>query len=78
MARPEPRTLLVSIVELRGRLRHVLNDARRGNRVLVTRDGDPIAVILGLDEWERLAPEEAQAALDLAERAADRADIPQD
>ncbi len=76
MARPEPRTLLVPIVELRGRLRHVLNDARRGNQILVTRDGDPIAVILGLDEWERLAPEDAQAALDLVERAADRANVP--
>jgi prevent-host-death family protein len=76
MARANPRTVLVPIVELRARLRHVLNDARRGNRVLVTRDGDPIAVILSLEEWERLAPEDAQAAQALADRVVDDADRP--
>ncbi len=40
-----------------------LNLARHGERILITRDGEPVAVMMGLDDWERLAPAEARVAL---------------
>ncbi len=65
----KPGLRLVPTTQLRLALRQILNEARRGRQILVTRDGDPVAVILGLAEWSRLAPEDAQEALALAEDA---------
>jgi prevent-host-death family protein len=65
----KPGLRLVPTTHLRLAMRQVLNEARRGRQILVTRDGDPVAVILGLAEWSRLAPEDAQAALALIDGA---------
>lgn len=42
-----------SVSKLRPNLLRVVNDARRlGEEFFITRNGEPIAVIVGYDEWE--------------------------
>ena len=44
-----------SIAEARDNLPGVVHEAEAGTRVELTRRGKPVAVLLGLDEFERLA-----------------------
>lgn len=42
-----------SVSKLRPNLLKVVNDAQRlGEEFLITRNGEPLAVIVGYDEWE--------------------------
>jgi prevent-host-death family protein len=44
-----------SIAEARGKLPGVIHEAEAGARVELTRRGKPVAVLLGIEEYERLA-----------------------
>lgn len=44
-----------SIAEARENLAHVIQEAEQGSTVRLTRRGRPVAVLLSLDEYERLS-----------------------
>jgi len=44
-----------SIAEAQEKLAHVIQEAEQGARVELTRRGKPVAVLLSLDEYERLS-----------------------
>lgn len=44
-----------SIAEAREQLAHVIQEAEQGAKVELTRRGKPVAVLLSLNEYERLA-----------------------
>lgn len=45
----------LSISEVKNRLTAILHDIEAGNSVTVTRHGKPVAVMLSLEEYERLS-----------------------
>lgn len=58
----EPKT--ISVTELRERTREILENAHfRGRKYRVERAGQPMALILGIDEFERLMAQERAASL---------------
>jgi prevent-host-death family protein len=57
----EPET--ISVTDLRERTREILENAHfRGRRYRVERAGQPMALILGVDEFERLVALERAAS----------------
>lgn len=48
-------TMRVAIAQVRARLAAILEDVERGCRVELTRRGTPVAVMLSLTEYEKLA-----------------------
>ena len=44
-----------SIAEARGKLSHVIQEAEQGTKVELTRRGKPVAILLSLNEYERLS-----------------------
>lgn len=44
-----------SIAEAREKLAHVIQEAEQGSTVQLTRRGRPVAVLLSLDEYDRLS-----------------------
>ncbi|MCU1437961.1 MAG: Prevent-host-death protein putative antitoxin of system [Naasia sp.] len=43
-----------SLTEVRDRLAEVVNDALAGQETVITRNGKPVAIVLGYDEYEGL------------------------
>lgn len=63
----EPET--ISVTDLRGRTREILENAHfRGRRYVIERAGQPMALILGVDEFERLIALERAANLTVPAR----------
>ena len=44
----------VQLREAQATLSALVDDAARGNTSIITRDGKPTAVLLGIDEWNRV------------------------
>ena len=51
----QPRTRRYSIAEARSNLPSLVRDAENGRTVRLTRRGEPVAVLIGHREFERLA-----------------------
>jgi antitoxin Phd len=57
----------LSIAEARDGFTRLIHDTERGERVRITRRGKPVAVLLSLDEYERLQAGGADLGARLAE-----------
>lgn len=44
----------IQLREAKAKISAIVDDASRGKAAVITRHGKPQAVILGIDEWERL------------------------
>ena len=44
-----------SVRDVKARLSTVIDQAQRGRPSIITRDGNPVAVVLGFEEWQRLS-----------------------
>lgn len=44
----------IQLREAKAKISAIVDDASRGKATVITRHGKPQAVILGVDEWERL------------------------